>query len=181
MTMRLARAKVANRKICSSPELKAGFLQALLWDSPRNRPVRARRNLGRTARRESPAASTSRPKPIDFNWDVRPILSDNGLRCHGPDGKSRRAGLRLDDRESAYLQAIEPGKPEESEMIKRIISKDVRSCRSFLLYSADSMEADDAGSHCRSFRRLKRGLAHRDNLPSRLVRPDLKYGFTSEL
>jgi hypothetical protein len=61
---------------------------------------------------------------IDYNWQVRPILSDNCFRCHGPDAKSRQAGLRLDQKESAYAQAIAPGKPEESELINRITSTD---------------------------------------------------------
>ena len=61
---------------------------------------------------------------IDYNWQVRPILSDNCYRCHGPDAKSRQAGLRLDDKDSAYLQAISPGNPGESELVKRITSKD---------------------------------------------------------
>jgi mono/diheme cytochrome c family protein len=61
---------------------------------------------------------------VDYNWDVRPILSDNCYRCHGPDAKARQAGLRLDQKESAYAQAIEPGKPDETELMKRITSKD---------------------------------------------------------
>ena len=61
---------------------------------------------------------------IDYNWQVRPVLSDNCYRCHGPDAKARQAGLRLDDKASAYGQAITPGKPYESELIRRITSQD---------------------------------------------------------
>ena len=61
---------------------------------------------------------------IDYNWDIRPILSDNCFRCHGPDSKSRQAGLRLDQKEGAYARAIAPGKPEDSELIRRITSPD---------------------------------------------------------
>ncbi len=68
--------------------------------------------------------AVSPPAQVDYNWQIRPILSDNCYRCHGPDAKSRQAGLRLDQQESAYEQAVVPGKPQESEMIRRISSKD---------------------------------------------------------
>jgi hypothetical protein len=62
---------------------------------------------------------------INFNRDIRPILSDNCFQCHGPDRSQRKARLRLDDRESAIeRQAIVPGKPEESELVARIFSTD---------------------------------------------------------
>jgi hypothetical protein len=62
---------------------------------------------------------------IDFNRDIRPILSDNCFSCHGPDEKTRKADLRIDVREVAIADlggyaAIVPGKPEESELYLRI-------------------------------------------------------------
>ena len=67
---------------------------------------------------------------FDFNQDVQPILASNCFSCHGPDPEMRKAGLRLDLEESAFKKrpghpdAIVPGHPERSELIKRIESKD---------------------------------------------------------
>ena len=66
---------------------------------------------------------------LDFNQDVQPILASNCFSCHGPDPEMRKAGLRLDLEESAFRKrpgkpdAIVPGHPESSELIKRIGSK----------------------------------------------------------
>jgi len=60
---------------------------------------------------------------IDFNRDIRPILSDKCFACHGPDASAKKIKLRLDS-EPAALTAIAPGKPEESKLIKRITHKD---------------------------------------------------------
>ena len=67
---------------------------------------------------------------LDFNQDVQPILASNCFSCHGPDPEMRKAGLRLDLGESAFNKrpghpdAIVPGHPERSELVKRIESKD---------------------------------------------------------
>jgi hypothetical protein len=62
---------------------------------------------------------------IGFNDQIRPILSEYCFSCHGPDSASRKAELRLDQRESAISAgAVEPGKPHESELITRILSND---------------------------------------------------------
>jgi hypothetical protein len=68
--------------------------------------------------------------PLKYNHDIRPILAENCFPCHGPDSASRKAGLRLDHFEfaSATLKddthAIVPGKPTESELIRRITTTD---------------------------------------------------------
>jgi hypothetical protein len=62
---------------------------------------------------------------LDFNRDVRPILSENCLACHGPDEKKRKAELRLDVRDVAVgAGAVVPGKPDASELLRRVAAKD---------------------------------------------------------
>jgi hypothetical protein len=64
---------------------------------------------------------------IEYNRDIRPILAENCFACHGPDSAARKAGLRIDQRDTAVeMKAIVPGKPDESEMIRRILTDDNR-------------------------------------------------------
>ncbi len=66
--------------------------------------------------------------PIDYNRDIRPILSENCFSCHGFDEKGRKGKLRLDLAESAYAERegitrIKPGNPTASEVWQRITSR----------------------------------------------------------
>lgn len=71
-------------------------------------------------------------RPVSYNFDIRPILSDRCFSCHGPDDKKREAELRLDTHEgmtgpmpeNKKLRAFVPGKPEQSEAWRRISTHD---------------------------------------------------------
>src|SRR5262249_46267297 len=75
-------------------------------------------------------AGTAYADPVDFQRDVRPLLSRHCFKCHGPDDKARKAKLRLDVREAALAggksgqPAVAPGKPEQSALVERIFSTD---------------------------------------------------------
>jgi hypothetical protein len=77
-------------------------------------------------------AEKSLPEVIDFNFHVKPILSDNCYACHGPDLANQKADLRLDTEEGAYAalgeggdrHAIVPGDIHDSQVFQRIISDD---------------------------------------------------------
>jgi hypothetical protein len=70
------------------------------------------------------------PSVVDFNFHVKPILSDRCFKCHGPDERTRKASLRLDRQEVAFgklpsgHRAVVPGKPARSALVSRILSTD---------------------------------------------------------
>ncbi len=69
------------------------------------------------------------PAAIEYNRDVRPILSENCFPCHGADSAARKAKLRLDHFEDATAPredsgpAIVPGKPDQSDVIRRVFDQ----------------------------------------------------------
>jgi hypothetical protein len=75
------------------------------------------------------AAQKESPR-IDFNRDIRPILSDHCYACHGPDERKRKGGLRLDREEDALKplksgnRAIVPGDVKNSALVQRLRSRD---------------------------------------------------------
>jgi uncharacterized membrane protein len=80
----------------------------------------------------SSAETGAIPDEVDYNFHIRPILSDRCFKCHGPDVNKRQADLRLDTPEGAYAalkdnpkaHVIVAGNLEMSEVYQRITSKD---------------------------------------------------------
>ncbi len=80
--------------------------------------------LGLAAVALASAGRAADPAP-DFAREVRPILAQYCLKCHGQDDKARKAKLRLDVREVAVAKgAIVPGKPDKSELVARVFADD---------------------------------------------------------
>ena len=83
-------------------------------------------------RQSSPDAISGIPKVVDYNFHIRPILSDRCFKCHGPDANQRKADLRLDTEAGLYAalkddaesHVVVPGKPDHSELFLRISSAD---------------------------------------------------------
>ena len=80
----------------------------------------------------SPSITNAIPDKIDFNFHVKPILSDRCFTCHGPDENARKEGLRFDTKEGAFAVlgknkdhfAIVPNDVENSTLVNRIFSED---------------------------------------------------------
>lgn len=72
------------------------------------------------------------PEVVEYNYHIRPILSDRCFKCHGPDAGKRKANFRLDTEEGAYAalknsvlpHALVPGDPDKSELFRRITAAD---------------------------------------------------------
>ena len=114
---------------------------------------------------------------VEFNRDIRPILSENCFYCHGQDGNKRKADLRLDVRQIAIESgAIVPGDPTKSSLIRRIHSTD----------SDEVMPPSDANRRLSEAQKallgewVESGAAYEDHwafvAPKRPVEPQVKKG-----
>ncbi|MGE3309903.1 MAG: DUF1553 domain-containing protein [Limisphaerales bacterium] len=80
---------------------------------------------------EHRAKAAIAPDRVDFNFHIRPLLSDRCFACHGPDDKARKANLDLHTREGALrggksgANVLNPGKPNDSELFKRITTSNM--------------------------------------------------------
>ena len=80
--------------------------------------------LARFTGAESPPAAVP-SAPLSYNKDIRPILVENCFSCHGADSASRKAGLRLDQRDAAIdFGTLVPGDPDSSTFLDRVCSDD---------------------------------------------------------
>ena len=67
---------------------------------------------------------------VDFNFQVRPLLSDRCFACHGPDSRARKKDLRLDTKKGLFkkleegLYVVKPGDINQSELVRRIFATD---------------------------------------------------------
>ena len=114
------------------------------------------------------------PEKVQFNRDVRPILSDNCFLCHGPDANHRKGKLRLDIREEALKkEAFVPGKAEESELVKRLFTQDAEE----LMPPKDSHKAL-TGRQKEILRRwVEQGAAYQQHWSyEKPVKPTVPYG-----
>ncbi len=84
---------------------------------------------------EIAAVADQLPEEVNFNFHIKPLISDRCFKCHGPDANQRKGELRLDNEADAFKSVISPeataslilksGSPEKSEIFHRIMSSDV--------------------------------------------------------
>jgi len=124
------------------------------------------------------AAYDALPKALDYNVDVKPILSDKCFACHGPDKNKQKAGLRLDIAQFAYADlpedkgkvAINPGNLYGSELVHRILSTDPK----YLMPSPESHHTLTATEKAILIKWIKAGAVYKPHWAFvKPVKPDV--------
>ena len=115
--------------------------------------------IGAAACQRRAPAIAGVPEVVDFNFHVRPILSDRCFACHGPDERTRKAGLRLDRQDGAFAtlpsghRAVVPGSVRKSALVARITSDDP----AFLMPAPESRLTLDAREKATLVRWIEQG------------------------
>tara|TARA_R110002049_G_scaffold4601_5_gene32818 strand:+ start:1130055 stop:1133720 length:3666 start_codon:yes stop_codon:yes gene_type:complete len=125
-------AQQQQQAVLSSPAVTDGQSQGKAAETGLSNPWKTLQTTGsmnHPGLNERSVPVARRDRPIKFNRDIRPILSETCFHCHGPDEHARRADLRLDTIAGATedlggYQAIVPGNLDESEAWRRILSDD---------------------------------------------------------